>query len=140
VPSLYVDGQWVSAAAGGEREIHCPYDQALIAIVDEAGPADVDAAIRAARTAFDSGAWPGTAATQRGALLLRVADLLERGSAAVDKAKADLAAGRISAAEYERIMGNGDCSVGSTSPTADESLRPAVLNRSDPGSFSFRNN
>jgi len=69
-------------------------------------------------------------------LARRVADLLERGSAAVDKAKADLAAGRISAAEYERIMGNGDCSVGSTSPTADESLRPAVPNRSDP----FRNN
>src|SRR6266481_1222957 len=41
-------------------------------------------------------------------LARRVADLLERGSAAVDKAKADLAAGRISAEQFNQIMGNGD--------------------------------
>ncbi len=34
---LYVDGQWVSARAGGRREIRCPADGTLVAEVDEAG-------------------------------------------------------------------------------------------------------
>jgi len=42
-------------------------------------------------------------------LARRVADLLERGSAAVDKAKADLAAGRITAEQFKQIFeGNGE--------------------------------
>ena len=46
-------GAWVSAHAGGRREIRCPADGSLVAEVDESGPEDTDAAIAAARTAFD---------------------------------------------------------------------------------------
>ena len=42
---------------------------------------DTEAAIAAARAAFDDGPWPGTSARERGDLLLRVADLLQRDKA-----------------------------------------------------------
>ena len=75
---LYIDGQWVSARAGGRREIRCPADGSLVAEVDEAGSQDTDAAIAAAHRAFHEGPWPHTSARERGDLLLTVADLMER--------------------------------------------------------------
>jgi betaine-aldehyde dehydrogenase len=87
VPSLYVDGQWVAAVGGGRREIRNPFDQTLVATVDEAGPEDTHRAIAAARRAFDDGPWPRLPAVERGALLLRVADLLSRDRAAIARAE-----------------------------------------------------
>ena len=78
MPDLYVDGSWVSALAGGRRTILCPADGSLVAEVDEAGPEDTAAAIDAAHRAFHEGPWPHTSARERGDLLLRTADLLER--------------------------------------------------------------
>ena len=74
VADNWVGGTWVSAHAGGRREIRCPADGSLVAEVDESGPEDTAAAIAAARDAFDSGPWPGTPARERGDLLLRLAD------------------------------------------------------------------
>ncbi len=77
--TLYIDGRWVSAVAGGTRDIHCPADGRPVGTVDEATAADTEAAIAAARRAFDAGDWPATPAFERGRLLLRVADaLIER--------------------------------------------------------------
>ena len=81
VPENFIAGQWVAAHDGGRREIRCPADGALVAEIDEASPADTEAAIAAARAAFDDGPWPGTPARERGDLLLRVADLLQRDKA-----------------------------------------------------------
>jgi betaine-aldehyde dehydrogenase len=78
MPELYVDGAWTSAAGGGRREIRCPADGSLVAEVDEAGTEDTDAAIAAAHRAFHGGGWSTTSGRERGDLLLRVADLLER--------------------------------------------------------------
>ncbi|MEV5939928.1 aldehyde dehydrogenase family protein [Streptomyces sp. NPDC051994] len=78
MPELFIDGQWQGAVDGRTREIRCPADGTLVATVDEAGPKDTAAAIAAARAAFDHGPWPRTAPAERGALLLRVADLLVR--------------------------------------------------------------
>jgi betaine-aldehyde dehydrogenase len=75
---LYVDGAWVSASAGGRRAIRCPADGSLVAEVDEATAADAEAAVAAAYRAFHEGPWPATSARERGDLLLRVAELLER--------------------------------------------------------------
>ncbi|GAB3559332.1 aldehyde dehydrogenase family protein [Spelaeicoccus albus] len=71
--TLYIDGQWQAAADGATREIHCPANGELVASVSEAGRADVDGAVAAARRAFDSGDWPGTPAAERGDVLLKVA-------------------------------------------------------------------
>ena len=75
---LYLDGKWVSASTGARREIRCPADGSLVAEVDEAGPEDTERAVAAAHRAFHEGPWPTTSSHERGALLLKVADLLER--------------------------------------------------------------
>ncbi|WP_328608004.1 aldehyde dehydrogenase family protein [Amycolatopsis sp. NBC_00345] len=84
---LYIGGEWVNAKAGGRREIRCPADGTLVATVDEAGRADTEAAIAAARHAFDTGPWPSTAAAERGDLLLRTAALLDRDAEAFARAE-----------------------------------------------------
>jgi betaine-aldehyde dehydrogenase len=75
---LYLGGAWVCARGGARREIRCPADGTLVAEVDEAGAEDTEAAIAAAYAAFLDGPWPETSARERGDLLMRLADLLER--------------------------------------------------------------
>ncbi|MEU4198940.1 aldehyde dehydrogenase family protein [Streptomyces sp. NPDC039022] len=87
MPELFIGGQWTAAADGEVREIRCPADGTLVATVDEAGAADAAAAVTAARAAFDDGPWPHTPAAERGALLLRVAGLLERDKDAYARAE-----------------------------------------------------
>ncbi|QUH00571.1 aldehyde dehydrogenase family protein [Saccharopolyspora erythraea] len=77
-PTLFIDGSWVPAEAGGTRQIHCPADGSLVSTVAEGGRADAERAVAAARRAFDDGAWTSTSAWERGDLLLRVADILVR--------------------------------------------------------------
>ncbi|MFI6561265.1 aldehyde dehydrogenase [Streptomyces sp. NPDC050534] len=54
-----------------------PRDSQVLTQVADGGAAEIDAAVAAARRAFDSGPWPRLAPADRGRLLLRVADLLE---------------------------------------------------------------
>ncbi|MDX2540648.1 aldehyde dehydrogenase family protein [Streptomyces sp. WI04-05B] len=78
MPELFIGGTWRSALDERTREIRCPADGSLVGVVDEAGGKDTVEAITAARRAFDEGPWPGTPASERGDLLLRVADLMVR--------------------------------------------------------------
>jgi betaine-aldehyde dehydrogenase len=77
MPSQLIDGTWTEGS-GGTAEVINPFDASVVETVDQAGPADVERAVAAARRAFDTGPWPRTPAAERGALLRRVADLLER--------------------------------------------------------------
>ncbi len=78
MPDLFLAGAWRAGADGETDEVINPADQSVLAHVDRAAPADVDAAVAAARRAFDRGPWPRTPAVERGALLSRVAELLVR--------------------------------------------------------------
>ncbi|MEU7044331.1 aldehyde dehydrogenase family protein [Streptomyces varsoviensis] len=69
---------WREAASGAQREVLDPADARPFATVAEGGTDDTDAAVAAARRAFDSGPWPTTPVAERAALLRRVADLLQR--------------------------------------------------------------
>ncbi|MGW7196084.1 aldehyde dehydrogenase family protein [Streptomyces chryseus] len=121
MPELFIGGTWTAAADGGVREIRCPADGSLVATVDEAGPKDVAAAITAARDAFDSGPWPTSPASERGALLLRVAALLERDKDAFARAESLDTGKRLVESEYDmddiancfRYFGNLTASGGS---------------------------
>ena len=83
----FIGGSWVGAQEGGRREIRCPADGSLVAEIDESTRVDTEAAIAAARAAFDDGPWRGTSARERGDLLLRVADLLQRDKADLARAE-----------------------------------------------------
>ncbi|MFG2396300.1 aldehyde dehydrogenase family protein [Streptomyces lydicus] len=87
MPDLFIDGRWRSPLTERTREIRCPADGSLVAVVDEAGGKDTLEAVAAARRAFDRGPWPHTPDAERGDLLLRVAGLLERDKPALARAE-----------------------------------------------------
>ncbi len=101
MPELYIGGAWREAAGGGRREIRCPADGSVVATVAEATAADTEAAILAARQAFDAGEWPATPERERGALLLRVADLLERDAKDLARAESLDTGKRLVESEYD---------------------------------------
>jgi betaine-aldehyde dehydrogenase len=78
VPSLYIDGAWVTGASGVTSEVVNPSDATVVASVDIADDSDVQRAIAAARHAFDATDWPWAPAADRSDLLTRTADLIER--------------------------------------------------------------
>ncbi|MGI5282036.1 aldehyde dehydrogenase family protein [Nonomuraea polychroma] len=98
---LYIGGNWTRPIAHGQRHIHSPADGSLVATVAEATAADAEAAIAAARHAFDAGPWPQTPARERGALLYRVADLLERDRDRFARAESGDTGKRLVESEYD---------------------------------------
>jgi betaine-aldehyde dehydrogenase len=101
VKDLYIGGQWRDPAEGGSREITSPADGTVVATVSEATRADTERAIAAARAAFDDGPWPRTPETERGALLLRVAGLLERDRKEIATAESLDTGKRLAESEYD---------------------------------------
>jgi betaine-aldehyde dehydrogenase len=99
--SLYIGGSWRSAASGATREIRCPADGTLVATVPEAGGADAREAVAAARTAFDTGPWPGTPERQRADLVAAVADVIERDSREFARAESLDTGKRLVESEYD---------------------------------------
>lgn len=77
---LLIDGKWVDAASGNTFETINPATGEVIAHVAEADKADVDKAVIAARRAFEAGPWSKMPAAERGRLLNKLADLVERHS------------------------------------------------------------
>ncbi|MGO9692303.1 MAG: aldehyde dehydrogenase [Mycobacterium sp.] len=55
---MFIGGRWSSPSTDDTIAVISPYTESLIARVASAGPADVDAAVTSARTAFDTGPWP----------------------------------------------------------------------------------
>ncbi|MGA5200248.1 aldehyde dehydrogenase [Streptomyces variegatus] len=72
----HIDGA-EEAGAGAAFPVVSPRDGRVLAEVADGGAAEVDAAVAAARRAFDTGPWPRLAPAERGRALLRLADLLE---------------------------------------------------------------
>ena len=73
--SLFIGGKWVAPASDRRFELRSPSTGELLASAPEAVEADVDAAIAAARDAFDNGPWPRMSAAERGAIMDRFYDL-----------------------------------------------------------------
>ncbi len=74
---LMIGNQWVPSDSGKTFTTINPSTGESICQVAEAGPADVDRAVRAARVAFETGPWPRMRASERGRLLYRLAELIE---------------------------------------------------------------
>jgi 5-carboxymethyl-2-hydroxymuconic-semialdehyde dehydrogenase len=72
----YIDGEFRESSGGGVFETRNPTTNELLGLVADGQAADVDAAVAAARRAFDEGPWPHLKATERAAVLRRVAALL----------------------------------------------------------------
>jgi aldehyde dehydrogenase (NAD+) len=75
---MLIGGKWVDSVSGKTFPTINPATGEKICEVAEGDKADVDLAVRAARMAFEQGAWPKMTASQRGRLLHKLADLIEQ--------------------------------------------------------------
>src|SRR5262249_2333216 len=75
---MFIGGEWVAAASDQWIDSYDPYAGKPWAQVPRGGAADVEAAVAAAHAAFTSGDWPKLKASQRGALLRKLGDLIVR--------------------------------------------------------------
>ncbi len=80
---LLIDGEWVLGGDGATCDIHDPSTGQVIAQAASASLDDAEAAVSAARRAFDAGAWLHLSPAERGRILWRVADLLEANAAQI---------------------------------------------------------
>jgi acyl-CoA reductase-like NAD-dependent aldehyde dehydrogenase len=62
---LFIGGSWVEASTDRRIEVISPHTEDAVAQVASAGPDDVDKAVAAARSAFDTGPWPRSSPAER---------------------------------------------------------------------------
>lgn len=73
---LFINGEFVNGSGRPLNTIN-PHDESVICSVETATADDVDKAIKAAKKAFEEGEWSKISARERGALLFKLADLME---------------------------------------------------------------
>lgn len=74
---LFINNAFVPAKSGKKITTINPTDESDICAVHAAGPEDVDDAVAAARKAFEADSWREITPSERGALMLKLADLCE---------------------------------------------------------------
>jgi len=72
---LFIGGRWVEPATKKTIDVISPHSEELIARVPEGAEADIDAAVDAAREAFDRGPWPRMSPQERMEIVQRFADI-----------------------------------------------------------------
>jgi aldehyde dehydrogenase (NAD+) len=80
---MYIDGSFTDSSSGATFETENPFTGQVWATVARGNADDVDRAVRAAHRAFRSGPWPSFTASQRGAMLRRLGDLITEHSVAL---------------------------------------------------------
>ena len=75
---LLIGGEWQPAADGAAFASVDPATGQPLVEVALAGAADVDRAVAAARQAFEAGPWPALTGAERGNLLWKAADLIDK--------------------------------------------------------------
>ena len=130
----FINGSWTEPSTGQYFETENPYTGEIWAKVARGNIDDVDRAVRAAKAAYDSGDWCDMRPTQRGKLLVQLAEKIERDSNRLgelevrDNGKliAEMAAQTKYLAEWYRYYGG----------LADK-VEGAVLPSDRPGIFNF---
>ena len=74
----YINGAWVEPANGEYFDTENPYTGEVWAKIAQGTAEDADRAVKAAKAAFESGVWADMRPTQRGKLLVRLAEIIER--------------------------------------------------------------
>src|SRR5438132_6196391 len=75
---LFIGGKWQDSVSGKTFETLNPATGEVICQVAEGDKADIDLAVKAARKAFEEGPWSKMNASDRGRLLNKLADLIEK--------------------------------------------------------------
>lgn len=75
---LFIGGRWVEPSTDERLEVFSPATEERVGSVPVAGEKDVDAAVAAARRAFDDGPWPRTEPAERAKIIAKAVELLEK--------------------------------------------------------------
>src|SRR3954466_14928648 len=75
---MLINGKWVDAVSGKTFPTYDPSTGKEMAYVAEGDAADINLAVSAARNAFEKGAWRKMTASERGRLIWKLGDLLEK--------------------------------------------------------------
>src|SRR5579864_3405093 len=75
---MLINGQWVNAASGKTFPSYNPATGEVLAQIAEGDRADIDLAVKAARSAFEQGPWSRITASARGRMIWRLGDLIEQ--------------------------------------------------------------
>ena len=70
----FINGTYVAAASGAMFDVVDPSNNETVHQVARGDAADIDAAVAAARAAFDTGPWPRMSGAERAAILRKVGD------------------------------------------------------------------
>jgi aldehyde dehydrogenase (NAD+) len=73
--SFFIGGEWAKPSSGGVIEVISPVTEEVVGTVPDGQPADMDAAVAAARHTFDETDWPSRPAAERIAILRKFSDL-----------------------------------------------------------------
>jgi len=71
---LFIDNEWVPAASGEMFDVVDPSNNEVVHHVAKGAAKDIDAAVQAARTAFDTGPWPRMSGNDRAEVLRKMGD------------------------------------------------------------------
>ena len=75
---MLIGGKWVAAASGKTFPTYNPATGEVLAQVAEGDKEDIDRAVAAARAAFEKGPWRDITPSERGRVIWKLADLLEK--------------------------------------------------------------
>ena len=74
---MFINGEFVPSISGKTFETYNPATEDVLAVVYEAQEEDIDVAVKAARSAFESGPWVEMTTAERAHLIYKLADLIE---------------------------------------------------------------
>jgi len=98
---MYIGGEFAESHRGAYFPVVDPSTEEIIAEVPDADEQDVNRAVAAAKTAFDSGTWPQTTAQERGRILFRLAERVRKESAKLAELESRNSGKPIVEAEYD---------------------------------------
>ncbi len=75
---MLISGKWVDAASGKTFPTYNPATGEVLSRVAEGDREDIDRAVKAARAAFDSGPWSKITPSERGRMIWKLGDLIEK--------------------------------------------------------------
>ena len=98
---LFINGEFVEGHSGSFLPVYDPSTEEVIAEVPDGDESDVNRAVAAARTAFDSGPWAQTTAQERGRILFRLAERIRKETPQLAELEARNSGKPIVEAEYD---------------------------------------
>jgi betaine-aldehyde dehydrogenase len=128
---LFINGEFVEGHSDSFLPVYDPSTEEVIAEVPDGDESDVNRAVAAARTAFDSGPWAQTTAQERGRILFRVAERIRKETPQLGELEARNSGKPIVEAEYdiadaatcfEYYAGMATKVVGHVNPVPDNAL------------------